>query len=181
MLDHVQRILVVCAVALWTAAQPGPLPVDLNWLVQQDGGFPPDEIAALNAGKVISRADVSRDDREAAAVAIVRIAAPKERVIDYFRQLVTYVDGEVTLQFGTFSRPPRSADLASLKLDSDDIDALRSCKPGDCDMRLGGASIADVRSAVDWKAPAAADRANEWARARMLRTCPVISSAATPR
>jgi hypothetical protein len=168
MLDQVQRILVVCAVAMWAAAQPGSLPADLNWLVQQNGGFPPDEIAALNAGKVISRADVSRDDREAAAVAIVRIASPKERVIDYFRQLVTYVDGEVTLQFGTFSRPPRSADLTSLTLDSDDIDALRSCKPGDCDMRLGGASIADVRSAVDWKAPAAADRANEWARARML-------------
>jgi len=168
MLDQMQRVLVVCAVALWAAAQPGTLPADLNWMLEQHVGFSPDEIAALKAGKVIARADVSNDDREAAAVAMVRIAAPKERVADYFRQLVTYVDGEVTQQFGTFSRPPRSADLATLTLDSDDITALRSCRPGDCDLRLGGASIADVRSAVDWKAPAATDRANEWARSKML-------------
>ena len=168
MLDQAPRTLIACAVALWTAAQPGALPADVNWMVQQAGGFPPDQIAALNAGKVISRTDVSRDDREAAAVAIVRIAAPRERVVDYFRQLVTYVDGEVTLQFGIVSRPPKSADLTSLTLDSDDLDALRSCRPGRCDVRLGGASIAEARTAVDWNAPTATDRANEWARSKVL-------------
>jgi hypothetical protein len=155
--------------------------VDLNWLVQQDGGFPPDEIAALNAGKVISRADVSRDDREAAAVALVRIAVPKERVIDYFRQLVTYVDGEVTLQFGTFSRPPRSADLASLKLDSDDIDALRSCKPGDCDMRLGARRLPTCDRLSTGRHPRPPTARTSGHGRECSRTYPAISSAATPR
>jgi hypothetical protein len=153
---------------LTAAAQSASLPADLNWMLSQAGGFTPDQVAALKAGSVISRTDVSRDDREAAAVAIVRIAAPKERVADYFRQLVTYVDGQVTLQFGPFKSPPQSADLTPLTLDSDDIDALKSCRPGGCDIRLGGASIAEVRSAIDWNGPGAADRANDWARGKIL-------------
>jgi hypothetical protein len=160
--------LLTCAAAIWALAQPAPLPADLNWLLQQGALFTPEQVAELNAGKVIARTDVSRDDREAAATAIVRIAAPMERVVAYFHQLLSYEDGEVTLAFGTFSRPPAAADLARLKLDADDVNDLQSCRPGRCNVRMGGASMTDVRSAVDWKAPDAADRASDWARSRML-------------
>src|SRR5215467_10793774 len=95
------RTMLACAAALSALAQPAPLPADLNWLLQQGALFSPDQVTALNAGKVIARTDVSRDDREAAAAAIVRISAPMERVVAYFHQLLSYVDGEVTLGFGT--------------------------------------------------------------------------------
>jgi len=167
---HVQfgRTLLACAAAMSTIAQPAPLPADLTWLLQQGALFTSDQVADLNAGKVISRTDVSRDDREAAAAAIVRISSPMERVAAYFHQMVSYEDGEVTLGFGTFSRPPGAPDLARLKLDADDVEDLQSCRPGRCNVRMGGASMADVRSAVDWKSPGAVDRASEWARSKML-------------
>src|SRR5215471_5913821 len=165
---HLGRTLLACAAAVWTLAQPAPLPADLTWLLQQGALFSPDQVATLNAGKVIAKTDVSRDEREAAAAAIVRISAPMECVVAYFHQLLSYVDGEVTLGFGTFSHPPVAADLAGVKLDAKDVDELQSCRPGHCNVRMGSASMADVRSAVDWKAPGAADRASDWARSRML-------------
>jgi hypothetical protein len=58
-----------------------------------------------------------------------------------------------------FSTPPRIEDVAQLTLGSDDLDALRTCTPGDCDIKLSQAEIERVTSAIDrtpadWQAAA---------------------------
>jgi hypothetical protein len=37
---------------------------------------------------------------------------------------------------------------------------LKSCKAGDCDLRIGGAGLESIRSAVDWNAPDVQARVN---------------------
>jgi len=101
-------------------------------------------------------------------VGAVRIGASPQRVADYFHLLVTYVDGEVTLQIGEFHNPPRPEDVASLTLPDDDVRNLRNCQPGDCDVKLGGAGLAEMQSAIDWNAPDAAGRLNALARRRLV-------------
>lgn len=130
--------------------------------------FSPDELASLDAGHVIAQTSSSGDEGEIAVVAAVRIRASKERVADYFHLLVTYVDGEVTQQIGQFHNPPRPEDVASLTLPDDDVRNLKSCKPGDCDVKLGGAGLAEIQSAINWSAPDAVTQINALARRRLV-------------
>lgn len=130
--------------------------------------FSADEVASLDAGQVIAKTESSADEGEIAVVGAVRIRASKERVADYFHLLVTYVDGEVTLQIGELHNPPRPQDVAALTLPDDDVRNLRDCKPGDCDVKLGGAGLAEIQSAINWNAPDATSQINALARRRLL-------------
>lgn len=53
-----------------------------------------------------------------------------------------------------FSTPPRIEDVAQLVLGSSDLDALRRCRPGDCDVKLSEVEIERVTTAIE-RAPTA--------------------------
>jgi hypothetical protein len=144
------------------------LPPDIGWILSEAAQFPDERVQALQRGEVISRTAASGDE-EAAVIAAVRIAAGKELTASYFKQVIDFVDGQVTLQHGAFSRPPKLGDLAALTLTSDERDGLRSCRPGDCDVRIGAAGAREASSAVDWTAADAAVRADEWVRTRLMQ------------
>jgi hypothetical protein len=143
------------------------LPAEVTWILSDNAQFPVDQLAALRRGQVIARTETSSSDFEAWAIAAVRIATPKPRAVDYFHQLLSYVDGKVTLQFGTVGNPPRADDFSRLTVDPDDVDALRECRPGRCDVRIGAAAVRTIGSVVDWRAPDAANRVNGWAREQL--------------
>jgi hypothetical protein len=83
--------------------------------------------------------------------------------------MVSYVDGTVTTGFGRFSNPPAMADVANLSLNADDISHLRSCKPGDCDLRIGGTALDSLRAGIDWRAPDAAAQVNTRVREAIVQ------------
>src|SRR5262245_1413351 len=145
----------------------GSLPADVTWILSDAAQFPADDLAKLRRGEVIARTETSSSDFEAWAVAAVRIATPKQRAVDYFHQLLAFEDGQVTLQFGKVSNPPRIEDFNRLTIDQDDFNALRACRPGRCDVRVGAAATRMLGSAVDWRAPDAAERLNAWAREQL--------------
>jgi hypothetical protein len=154
------------ALASVLAAQPNA--AEVTHYLKDVAKFSPDELASLDAGHVIAKTSSSGDAGEISVVAAVRIRASKERVADYFHLLVTYVDGEVTQQIGQFHNPPRPEDVASLTLPDDDVRNLKSCKPGDCDVKLGGAGLAEMQSAINWSAPDAVTQINALARRRLV-------------
>ena len=120
-------------------------------------GFAAEDVARVEAGQVAVRADLTDNDQEIVGVGAVKIRAPRDRVVNYYGQMISYVDGQVTQAFGRFSSPPTLADVAALALDAADIEALQSCRVGDCDLRIGGASLSALRAAIDWTAPSHAD------------------------
>jgi hypothetical protein len=166
------RVVLVVPLALVALSGAGiaqrALPPDINWILREAAQFPDDRLQALERGDVISRAGSSDGDLEAAVIAAVRIRAAKELTASYFRQIVDFEDGEVTLQHAAFSQPPKTSDVARLTLSNDERENLRSCRPGDCDLRIGAAGAREVASAVEWTAPDAAARADVWVRARLM-------------
>jgi hypothetical protein len=112
---------------------------------------------------VISRSETAKAEGEMVAVAAVRIRAPRHRVLRYYGEMVKYVDGKVTLGFGRFGTPPVLADVADLAFDRAEVEALRSCRVGDCEIRLGG-GLEAMRSSIDWNAPDYVDRVNDFLR-----------------
>jgi hypothetical protein len=166
------RRFVLCAgaVAILLAARPHAQPPagDVGRYLQSVAGFAPADLTSMAAGQVIARATTRADDREVAVVAAVRIRASRDRVLAYFNQLVMYEDGQVTIQIGAFSRPPQLADVQRLTLPDADLQALRTCTPGDCDVKIGGTAMTAFRDAIDWSAPDATARANALARQKLV-------------
>jgi hypothetical protein len=127
--------------------------------------FDTTEIARLEAGEVVARATDGRSaDREISVVAAVKIRVPRAQVTSYYGQMISYVDGQVTLAFGRFSAPPALGDVSRLAFDRGEINQLKSCRPGNCDIRLGGAGLDALRTSIDWNAPDYAERVNAFAR-----------------
>lgn len=132
-------------------------------------GFTSAEASQLDAGQVVARSYVGQVDTELLTVAAVRIDVPRDDVLSYYGRMISYVDGQVTLAFGRFSTPPALADVKDLTLDPADLQALRECRAGTCDLRIGGARIDDLRARIDWAAPDHADRANALVREAAVR------------
>ena len=51
--------------------------------------------------------------------------------------------------------PPEIGDFADLSLGDEELAALKACRPGTCDLRLGDKAIARFETEVDWTAPGA--------------------------
>jgi hypothetical protein len=122
------------------------------------------DVAKLETGAVVANAFDGKSDNEIFVVAAVKVRAPRKRVADYYGQMIAYVDGKVTLGFRRFASPPSLADVKDLAFDRGEVDEMRSCRPGRCDVRLGGAGLEALKSAVDWKAPDYVERVNAFVR-----------------
>ena len=141
-------------------------PPDVAAYLRQVVGFPPDRLAALEAGEAIVK--IASDEKgEVSVVGAVRIRTTKEHVKLYFDEYIKFEDGVVVLRVGRFGNPPSLADVARLELEKRDVDALASCEPRDCDVKIG-AAFADLRAAVDWRGPDRALRVNAFVRQRLV-------------
>src|SRR5262245_17123513 len=125
--------------------------------------FSLDEIGSLQTGTVIAHADTVGGG-EIVTQAAVRMMVQHAQVVSYYGQMIAYVDGKVTLGFGRFSTPATPADVAQLSFDIDEVETLKNCRPGKCDIRLGGAALAALQGAIDWKAADHAEQVNRFAR-----------------
>jgi hypothetical protein len=66
------------------------------------------------------------------------------------------------LAIKNFSNPPQLSDLQGFELDSDDIKALRDCKPGKCEIQLPASTAMDeLRKSVNWSAPNVDEQVNQ--------------------
>jgi hypothetical protein len=66
------------------------------------------------------------------------------------------------------SDPPRIEDFDALVLDAAELSALRACRPGRCDLRMGDTAIGRIQAEVDWTAPDAGTRATRLVRQLLL-------------
>jgi hypothetical protein len=143
-----------------------PVPKDVASYLEGAAQFPHDRIAALEAGEVIVKT-ATEEKGEVSVTGAARIRTTKEQIQRYFDQYMRYEDGSVVLQVGRFSNPPVLQDVSRLQLESADIEALRTCKAGDCDVKVG-AAVAQLRAAIDWNAPDYGERVNAFVRQRLV-------------
>ena len=57
------------------------------------------------------------------------------------------------LEIGSFSSQPTLGDLESLTLETGDIEDLKDCVVGECQVKLSAAMIERFRKEIDWNAP----------------------------
>lgn len=131
-------------------------------------GLNDNQISAIRAGKAVARILDSRTPDEVFVFGAVRVQSTPEDYlrlaadVDSLRKLPNY------LAIQKFSDPPRLSDLDGLALEPDDIQELKTCKPGHCEVQLPSDAMEAFRRSVDWSAPDVADRVNQLAKRMML-------------
>ena len=129
-------------------------------------GFSDAEISGLDRAPVV-RVVPRKDDNDVFVAGVVRIAAPAASFVKALREIETFRDRPPTLEIGRFGSPPRIADLAHLSFDARDLDMLRTCKVGDCDIKVG-AEVIGLAQELDWRAKDAYFEATRLMKGMML-------------
>jgi hypothetical protein len=126
------------------------------------------DIKRLDSGEVVSRTLDVKNGREVATLGIVRIKTSPSRYVERLADIVTFKRAEGVLQIGRFSSPPRLEDLASLKLDDDELNRLKTCRVDDCKLRLSAEDVTRIRREIDWRAPDAPEKATQLVRQALV-------------
>jgi len=142
-------LAIVAIAALPGSGRSNP---DLQTFFRQDLGLSEDQIAAIRNGQPVAKTMPSRTPAEVFLVGAIYIHAVPESYLqfahdfDRMRKLSNY------LALGVFSNPPQLSDLKDFSFDSDDIQALKNCKPGDCLIQMPASSMEEFHRSIDWSA-----------------------------
>ncbi len=128
----------------------------------------PSEIEQARTGTVVTKVLESTDPDEVALFGIVAIDAARTDVVQRVRDLPAFLRTPGRTGFGLFGMPATLADVQSFSVDPSDLDAIRKCKPGSCDVKMPAASFDEFGRAVNWSASSSADQVNALVRQRMV-------------
>jgi hypothetical protein len=105
-----------------------------------------DEMRRLDEREAIVRV-LPGVDGELAVLAAAKTTADAEALAGWIRRIAELKRSEFVPAIARISDPPVLEDFRRLALDDDDLDAIRVCRPGDCDVKLTAEEIASLRRA----------------------------------
>ena len=88
------------------------------------------------------------DDGHVAVFATTRVTAPPDVLLQWTREITSFRQGSQVVAVGRFSDPVVESDLDALTLDDDELNTLRKCRVGNCDVKLTAPEVAEVQHAV---------------------------------
>ncbi|HWB17451.1 MAG TPA: hypothetical protein VG538_13670 [Vicinamibacterales bacterium] len=152
--------LALSGAAMFTVVNAAAPDTDLHALVQSALHFSDDDLNDLDRGRAVVKTLPSDAKREMATVGGIRIdGASMPGFVEQFQTLQGFRRSQFVLQIARFSDEPRIEDLDGLTIEREDLDALRRCRVGSCDVQLAASEIEHFARDVDWRAADAADRA----------------------
>ena len=113
----------------------------------------PAERQTLLAGKPLARILDADPVKEVSVFGAIWIAAPTAAYVAALKDIENFEKGAGFRATKKVSDPARLDDFAQLTLPDDDLKDLRSCKVGDCALKLSAEALARVRKEVDWARP----------------------------
>jgi len=115
--------------------------------------------AALLQGTPVAKTLTSTAAREMTTVGGIRIRGNSmSRFVEQFKTLEGFRTSQFVLQIEKFGQIPRLSDLDTLTMEPADLESLKTCRVGDCEVQLSADDIKRITQ-VDWKSPDAAREA----------------------
>ncbi|MEQ1643838.1 MAG: hypothetical protein ABL959_10370 [Pyrinomonadaceae bacterium] len=146
---NVSIYLVLLLLVALTSASPGQLPKDL-FLNQLAATVTDSELTSLQNGNVLVKVLPSRDKREISVLGAVKLRDVRDIALARFRSGLSQKNNKAVLGGGILSPEPGSQDLVGLTLDDRDIEKLKICTVGDCDLKLSAPMIRRFNTEIDW-------------------------------
>ena len=153
-------LAVLAALVCGTWSMRAQIPERPRALLQQRLGLTRADMTALERGQAVARNLRAEDRREIAAGGAVRVEVPVEFFLQRFVDIVSFKQSPIVRQIGKFRETPRLADLDALTFEPADLDDLKACRVGDCEIQLSADQIRRLQTSVDWSGGDARDRAN---------------------
>jgi len=156
----------ICAAASPAAAQTSL--AELQKLLHEKGAFEETDFAALQRGETVVRLAPVGDKREVAVSGLVTLRANANEFLRSYRDGLTRKSNGAVIEIGTFGTQPALADLESLTLEANDIEDLKECVVGDCELKLSTAMIQRFAREINWQAPDYAQQASQLFKTMLL-------------
>jgi hypothetical protein len=154
MLTRIKVVLctfLVCLAATTAWAQTSL--TDFQKALQEKAAFQPADFAALQLNRPVVRLAPRSDKREIAVSGLVNIRVGADDFLRTYRESMTQKSSSAILEIGSFSAEPSLNDLAGLTLEAGDIEDLKDCLVGDCQIKLSAPMIERFRKEIDWTRP----------------------------
>jgi hypothetical protein len=161
-------IAALAAAASFATADAQVRKVDAEKLLAERLGFSAAEIGEARAGHAVTKLLPSREATEVGVAGAVRISGTPDRFVYWLKDIAGFRKAAELGVSKKLSSPPEIGDFAELSLDAGELAALKACRPGKCDLRLGDKAIARYQSEIDWTASDPGTRANLMMRQMML-------------
>ncbi len=114
----------------------------------------------LMSGAPLTKLLAADPNSEVAVFGVVWINAPSRRYVEAVNDIENFEKGGGFTLTRRISNPPTLEDFSDLHLPAEDVADLRTCRVGDCKVKMGEKGLQAFRSGLDWNAPgtqAAAD------------------------
>jgi hypothetical protein len=158
-------LALIAAAALPGYSQSNP---DLQIFFRQNIGLSEDQIAAIRSGQPVAKALPSRTPAEVLLFGAVYIHAAPETYFQFAQNFDRLREVPGFLALGVFTDPPQLSDLKGFGFDSDDIQDLKSCEPGNCRIQMPATGIEELHRLINWSAPDVDERVNQLLRKTAL-------------
>jgi len=142
-------ILWLCTNAAWAQNSA----VDFHKILREKIAFEETDFAALQQGETVVKLLPPQDKREVAVSGLVSLQVPAEVFLQSFRESMIRKSNPAILEIGSFSSEQTLDDLKDLTIESRDIEDLKKCVVGDCQLKLSAMMIERFRKEVNWEAP----------------------------
>ena len=121
-------------------------------LLQQKASFEQTDFAALQLEQPVVRLVPVSDKREVAVSGLINIRAGADEFLRSYREGMTRKNNSAILEIGSFAKEPALTDLQDLTIDGQDIEDLKECVVGDCQVKLSAPMIERFRKEINWQA-----------------------------
>lgn len=167
-------VAAVMLTAVLSAQTPAPPTQDpavhatLLRFLRQSIGMDSASVAAAFTGVPFVKVMEAEEKRDVAVFGLTTLAVPRATYDARVRDFTHWLAGPTRTRFGVFSNPPAAADVAAVVISQRDADDMKSCKPGDCVVKLPAVDMQRIRAATNWKAPDLAAQLSAYARTRLV-------------
>jgi hypothetical protein len=120
--------------------------------LREKAAFSETDLTALQHNQPVVRLVPATDKREVAVTGLVNTNASAEEFLRSYRDSMLRKSNSAILEIGSFGSAPALADLNDLTLEPGDIDDLKECVVGDCQIKLSAPMIERFRKEIDWTA-----------------------------
>jgi hypothetical protein len=108
---------------------------------------------ALLGGAPVTKLLAADESKEVAVFGAIWIDAPMDRYVEAVKDIENLEHGGGFKVTKRISAPPRLEDFAELHLPEEDVEDLKTCRVGNCEVKLGEQALRRFRAEIDWNAP----------------------------
>ncbi len=125
---------------------------DFQRLLREKTAFEANDFAALEQGETVVKLAPVTDKREVAVSGLVNLRTSADHFLQSYLNGLGQKKNEAVIEAGRFGKAPAVADLQQLTIEPEDIEDLKQCVVGSCEVKLSAQMIERFRREVDWQA-----------------------------